>query len=152
MSDSLQPYGPQPARILCPWESPAMNTGVGCHALLQGIFSIQESNPCLLCLLLWQADSVPAAPICINIYINIYYSSDALLSEAVRDAECDSPCPAAVPCCLSPLCVAVCARWPHIPGLSPPTLLFPLLTLSLFSFFDDHSIYLHIHACLIRLC
>ena len=27
------------------------NTGVGCHALLQGIFSTQGSNPCLLCLL-----------------------------------------------------------------------------------------------------
>ena len=25
------------------------NTGVGCHALLQGIFPIQGSNPCLLC-------------------------------------------------------------------------------------------------------
>ena len=23
---------------LCPWESPGKNTGVGCHALLQGIF------------------------------------------------------------------------------------------------------------------
>ena len=23
MSDSLQPYGPQPARLLCPWDSPA---------------------------------------------------------------------------------------------------------------------------------
>ena len=28
--------------------------GVGCHALLQGIFPIQRSNPCLLCLLHWQ--------------------------------------------------------------------------------------------------
>jgi len=29
---------------------------VGCHALLQGIFLTQESNPHLLCLLHWQAD------------------------------------------------------------------------------------------------
>ena len=27
------------------------NTGVGCHAPLQGIFLLQELNPCLLCLL-----------------------------------------------------------------------------------------------------
>ena len=24
------------ARLLCPWESPGKNTGVDCHALLQG--------------------------------------------------------------------------------------------------------------------
>ena len=30
---------------------PRQNTGVGCHALLQGIFPTQGSNPCLLCLL-----------------------------------------------------------------------------------------------------
>ena len=28
--------------------SPAKDTGVGCHALLQGIFQTQGSNPCLL--------------------------------------------------------------------------------------------------------
>ena len=26
------------ARLFCPWDSPGKNTGVGCHALLQGIF------------------------------------------------------------------------------------------------------------------
>ena len=29
MSDSLQPYGLQPTRFLCPWGSPGKNTGVG---------------------------------------------------------------------------------------------------------------------------
>ena len=33
-----------------------------CHALFQGIFTIQESNPCLLHLLHWQAGSLPRAP------------------------------------------------------------------------------------------
>ena len=32
MSDSLRPRGLQPARLLCPWDSPGKNTGVGCHA------------------------------------------------------------------------------------------------------------------------
>ena len=35
---TLQPHGLQPARLLCPWDSPGKNTGVGCQALLQGIF------------------------------------------------------------------------------------------------------------------
>ena len=30
------------------------NTGVSCHAILQGIFLTQRSNPCLLCLIHWQ--------------------------------------------------------------------------------------------------
>ena len=35
-------------RLLCPWDFPGRNTGVGCHFLLQGIFPTQGSNPCLL--------------------------------------------------------------------------------------------------------
>ena len=31
LSDSLWPYGPSPARLLCPWDSLGENTGVGCH-------------------------------------------------------------------------------------------------------------------------
>ena len=52
----------QPARLLCPWDSPGKNTGVGYHALLQGIFPTQGLNPRLLCLLHWQVDSVPTVP------------------------------------------------------------------------------------------
>ena len=37
-------------------------TGVGSHALLQGIFLTQGWNPHLLHLLLWQAGSLPLAP------------------------------------------------------------------------------------------
>ena len=37
----------------------ARNTEVGCHFLLQGIFPTQGLNLCLLCLLHWQADSLP---------------------------------------------------------------------------------------------
>ena len=36
--------------------------GVGCHALLQGIFPTQGSKPRLLCLLHWLAGSLPRAP------------------------------------------------------------------------------------------
>ena len=30
MSDSVQPHRQQPTRLLCPWDSPDKNTGVGC--------------------------------------------------------------------------------------------------------------------------
>ena len=36
MSKSLQPHGPYPARLLCPWNFPGKNTRVACHFLLQG--------------------------------------------------------------------------------------------------------------------
>ena len=42
-------------RLLCPWDSLGKNTGVGCHALLQGIFPTQGLNPRLLH---WQVDSL----------------------------------------------------------------------------------------------
>ena len=43
-------------------DSQGKNTGMGCHALLQGIFQTQGSNPSLLCLLHWQSASLPLAP------------------------------------------------------------------------------------------
>ena len=62
VSNSLQPYGLQPARLLCPRNFPGKNSGVGCHFLLQGIFLNQGWSPCLLCLVHWQMDSLPLAP------------------------------------------------------------------------------------------
>ena len=62
MSDSVHPHGLQPTRLLCSWDSSGKNAGVGCHALLQGIFLTQGSNPGLLCFLLWQEGSLPLAP------------------------------------------------------------------------------------------
>ena len=52
---TLWPHGPKPTRLLCPWDSPGKNTGVVCHALLQGIFPTQRSNPCLYvsCIVRW---------------------------------------------------------------------------------------------------
>ena len=51
MSDSLQACGLQPAKLFCSWDSPGKNTGLACHALLQGIFLTQGSNRSRLCLL-----------------------------------------------------------------------------------------------------
>ena len=40
MSDSLRPH-----ELYSTWNSPEQNTGMGCPALLQGIFPTQGSNP-----------------------------------------------------------------------------------------------------------
>ena len=39
MSYSLWPHGLQPISLLCPWNFPGKNNGVGCRFLLQGICS-----------------------------------------------------------------------------------------------------------------
>ena len=43
----------------CPWDSPGMNTGVGCHALLLEIFPTQGLNLNFLYLLHWPVCSLP---------------------------------------------------------------------------------------------
>ena len=45
LSDSFQLHGLEPAKLLCPWDSPGKNTGVGGHALLQGIFPTPGTEP-----------------------------------------------------------------------------------------------------------
>ena len=44
MSDSVQPHRRQPSRLLCPWDSPGKNTGVGCHVLPQCMKVKSESE------------------------------------------------------------------------------------------------------------
>ena len=53
VSNSLQPHGSWSTSLLCPWDFPGKNTGVGfqyClqYCLLQAIFLTQRSNPYLL--------------------------------------------------------------------------------------------------------
>ena len=54
LSNSLQPHGLWPARLLSPWDFPGKNTGVGWHFLLQGIFPTQGLNSHFLWLLCWR--------------------------------------------------------------------------------------------------
>ena len=44
MSDSVQPHRRPPTRLLCLWDSPGKNTGVGCHFLLQCMKVKSESE------------------------------------------------------------------------------------------------------------
>ena len=48
--------GPVNCRLLCPWDSPGKNAGVGCHFHLQGIGD-QTHVSCIS--LHWQEDSLP---------------------------------------------------------------------------------------------
>ena len=52
MSDSVQPHRWQPTRLLCPWDSPSKNTGVGSHFLLQCMKVKSESEVAQSCLTL----------------------------------------------------------------------------------------------------
>ena len=49
VSDSVPPHRGQPTRLLCPWDSPGKNTGVGCHFLLQCMKVKGESKVAQLC-------------------------------------------------------------------------------------------------------
>ena len=87
------------SRLLCPWDSPGKHSGVGCHALPQGIFPIKGFNLCLLHLLHYRwillLLSCLGSPIGLLKYIK--YSS---LYSTVR------------PCYLSLLYIVVCICYP----------------------------------------
>ena len=68
-------------QILCPYNFPGKNTGVGCCFLFQHIFPAQGSNPCLLPLLHWQVDSLPlcnmGGPLTWKIFTKYYFVKEA---------------------------------------------------------------------------
>ena len=103
MSDSSQPHGLQPTRLLGPWDFPGKSTGVGCHCLL------------------WYF------PLCIYKYFGIFFESLSV-SQLSRSVVSDSlephglqlarpPCPLPTPRVYSDftnfylhsLCVSICS-------------------------------------------
>ena len=92
MPDSLLPYGPEPARLLCPWDFPGKNTGVGCHFPLQGIFPTQGLNPHFLCHLHWQVGSLSLAPPgnCSSIFDVLSHIHFSHLCRWIVISHCDS--------------------------------------------------------------
>ena len=52
MSDSVPPQRWHPTRLLCSWDSPGKNTGVGCHFLLQCMKVKSEREVAQSCLTL----------------------------------------------------------------------------------------------------
>ena len=49
VSESVRPHRRQPTRLLCPWDTPGKNTGVGCHFLLQCMKMKSESKVAQSC-------------------------------------------------------------------------------------------------------
>ena len=62
VSNSLQTHGLQPTRHLCPWGFSRQEYRSGLPCSPPGDLLTQGSNPCLSCLLHWQAGSLPFAP------------------------------------------------------------------------------------------
>ena len=78
-------------------DSPGKNTGVGCHALLQGIFPSQGLNPSPLHLLHWQVDSLPLEPpgcplISIRTLGNIFKFKQKLINILSTQFMCNKLC------------------------------------------------------------
>ena len=75
MSNSWWLHGLWPARLLCSWDSPGKNTGVGCHSLLQEIFLTQGLNWGLLhCWRILYCLSHQGSPVlCVNFYIYYFW-------------------------------------------------------------------------------
>ena len=61
-------------RLLCPWDSPGNDTGVGCHFLLQGIFPTQGLSPCLFCLLRLTVEFFITSATW-EVYVHIFYQN-----------------------------------------------------------------------------
>ena len=71
--NSLQPHGLQPTSLICPWDSPGKNAGMGCRFLLQGIFLSQRSKLQLLhCRRFFTAEPLEKP---IHNLVNIYSSA-----------------------------------------------------------------------------
>ena len=89
MSNSFQPCELEPTRLFCPWDYPGKNTGVGYHFFLQGIFPTQGMN---LCLLHWQADSLPLNHLS-SVQFSLSAMSDSLRPHELQHARPSWPSP-----------------------------------------------------------
>ena len=113
VSNSLQPHGLYPARPLCPWDFSGKNARVDCHALLQGIFWIQESNSSLLLLLLCRSILYLLShqgSLDLKVQFNsAQFVSDSLWPHGLQHTR--SPCPSPTPGTCSNACLL--SQWCH---------------------------------------
>ena len=62
MPHSWRPHRQEPTRLVCPWDSPGKNAGVGCQALLRGSLRTQGLSLHLSRPLRWQTGPLPLVP------------------------------------------------------------------------------------------
>ena len=79
---TLWPHGLLTARLLCSWDLPGKNTGVGCHFLLQEFF-LPRDRICISCtscvgrqiLYHWTTWEVPMPVVCIHVFFCLFLSN-----------------------------------------------------------------------------
>ena len=92
----LRPHGLSPIQLLCPWDFPGKNTGVGCHFLLQGILVTHDHTyvSCIGRLILyhwatWEVSSIYMYQIirwyALNFHDILY---QLYFSKSAKNAEC----------------------------------------------------------------
>ena len=62
-------HGLEPTRLLCQWNSPGKDTGVGCHFLFQGMFLTQG----------WSPHHLPPSPALLGGFFTTWATWDALI-------------------------------------------------------------------------
>jgi len=79
--DSLRPHGPQPTRLLHPWDFPGKSTGVGCHCLLRllDVSFANISSHSVGCFLFCWYKPVPL--ICMSVFVPVQYCFDYYIFE-----------------------------------------------------------------------
>ena len=100
---------------------PRQEYQTGFHFLLHGVFPTQGSNPCLLCLLHWRADSLPLSHL--GSTVNTWSVPSTLLgtwnTSVSQMDKVACPCGAHVLCWESHTCVLASRVWVEWPtGLS----------------------------------
>ena len=75
-------------RLLCPWDSPGKNIGVGCHFLLQGIFLTWGGWTLVSCI---AADSLLSKPSCTPFYQEASWFSGENFEAGHRESAAQHP-------------------------------------------------------------
>ena len=88
--NSLRPHGLQPARLLCPWDFPGKNTGVGCHSFLQDnlVYHLQKDWESIFL----RPYFIPVKEELLNSLPSVQFSSIAQLCPTLCDPmNCSTP-------------------------------------------------------------
>ena len=81
MSSSLRPHGLWPPWLLCPWDFPGKNTGVGCHFLFQYIYKYRY-----ICVYIYifVCISVSVLCVCVECHLGINQLKTFLINSEYR--------------------------------------------------------------------
>ena len=137
-------HEPQSARLLCPWDFPGKNTGVGCQCLLQGIFPTQDWTH-ISCIGRWILyHTPPGKPHRVFLLFSHSVMPDSLQPHGLQHARlpCSKPSPG--------VCSNSCSLswWCH-PTISSchPLLLLPSIFRRITAFPNESALYIRWSKC-----